>query len=816
VEWSLRQTEHLEKRTISEWKEEMQTWGGQVDEVYVYRHPPSMRFAVRQKQDQRKISVKTLALIAHKHIRVESHISIANATLDNFTFSLLVSPALQIRQIQTKVGSPIRQTWFAGMQDQLRILRIELTQPMTQNQQIYLLAEQSIAQHKTDMPMIAPVHNRAWKGHLAIYTIGDLELETDNISHLKAIDLSPSQRISITREYRNYLPRLAYNFQRAYTGNVFLREVRSVRRCQLVLHSHLTRSRIHLRTTLNFHASGPGTQQFSFSLPDQLATHLEWIGYHSLNVKRSSETPGRTTFVFSSSHLLNNLQLAFRTHWPHTPEQTDVMPLIRPEDVQQSETLLALSASPDIRLMLDQIKLKELHTLPLDDFPIEDLDRRISTSSYIPAEEDSIIAAFRARQPKWQIILPQELLQTDIAIKPVVETAQLQTLLSYQGQAWTQAAYSVRTPGMQFLRVELPKQADLWQVTVDRQIIRPAKHENILLIPLPPRQISDLAYQVTLIYSHTLHLPKLFGSIQPLAPQLHNIDVSETFWQVFLPKEFAISDTDGNMEETVAIHIVYNRLKHELDFFHQLKGLSQTGKQSERTRATDNFKRQLRRMRRHLQQPSDYTKSPYRPPIAAPPAAPALMNRIQQRKSKEFEHKIQTLENTLRQLERSHESNQQPARPSRQQQFRQRRQYSPQQQGNYPQQQMHNYRQRRSYPQQQMRQNIDLNKGSFLFEPRQGLPLQDLSPRLAQPVPRTKKACSIKSSRSKNSSHALQPLTISMMGNQHTYVTIGGKPQLSLRIYRSDRFKIGIGWILWSIALLLAFYLWRRHTKYAA
>lgn len=827
LSWSLRQSRYLEKRQLSDWKEDAQSWGGVVEEAFAYQHRPVVQVAVRPVPDQRNIDLQHQLILAKRHIRLESKLQIQGDGLPKFALSWLVSPSLAIQSIRTLQGAPVRQMWFAGESHGLRRLWIEFTRPIASTQSLQLIAVMPMTGTALTLPVVVPERKKHWQGTLVVRTLGDMAVSTENLEHLDSVELTQiSSAASMVRDARLFHARLAYRFQQPYQGKLSWQSILSKRKCRVWLHAHIGQNQQQVRAVLSFTASEAGVQSFSFSMPNTFAERIEWVQQGPLHLETSTVAGGRTLYRFKGIRLQKSLQISFRLRWRLPLSQDVTIPSIRPEDVAQTETLLAISTPTSIQLNMKKAKQQALFTLDPDEFPMESMDQWIPTvEDASEHDEIPIVATYRTRQLDWSLQVPREVLQTDVAIHTQVETARLDTVVSREGELWTQAQYTLRSAGLQFLHIKLPVGARLWDVRVAGGSIRPAQKQGVILIPLPPRQTSDLAYTVSLLYAHQVSLPSWLGTIQPEAPQVLNISVAQSFWNVFLPKSLHISSIDGNMEETVALHLTYHELQNEIGFYRKLENLSQVGKESSRKRALDNMRQQWSRLQGLIRRGSGGGSLDFRALPAASPRPAMPMNKKTKEKALFLQQKMQQLQDSLYDIEKKNKQLE-----MRYQKNKANQEYKQQKfefQNRYPQNQKYrapsrSYRRYRRYRQKGSYSPYN-RKGSFLwpnmpqppgYQPERRLhkTWQDsiLKPG-RQDTSLYRKPCVLPvATQVISSTSSTTPLTMTQNGLQYAFVAVGGKPKLKLQLYRRDRVYAFIHTGLWILLCLVVFFAWKR------
>ncbi len=116
-----------------------------------------------------------------------------------------------------------------------------------------------------------------------------------------------------------------------------------------------------------------------------------------------------------------------------------------------------------------------------------------------------------------------------------IETANYQTLITKDGLSVTTATFNVRNSRRQFLRLNLPKDSEVWSVFVDGKAEKPAlandSGQSAILIKMLN---SVTGFPVVVVYATPIDKLGLLGSISSQLP-LPDMVVTHSFWDVFLP-----------------------------------------------------------------------------------------------------------------------------------------------------------------------------------------------------------------------------------------------------------------------------------------
>ena len=119
----------------------------------------------------------------------------------------------------------------------------------------------------------------------------------------------------------------------------------------------------------------------------------------------------------------------------------------------------------------------------------------------VPAEyrlffDAPILAAYRYTARPFNLQLQLKPLAQAEVVSQVVDRAAINTRITEEGQVVTEGRYFVKNKGAPHLRVRLPKDSELWSVTVDGVAVVPVKDETGNLIPLPNRADPNVLTEV--------------------------------------------------------------------------------------------------------------------------------------------------------------------------------------------------------------------------------------------------------------------------------------------------------------------------------
>ena len=291
---------------------------------------------------------------------------------------------------------------------------------------------------------------------------------------------------------------------------------------------------------------------FFFRLPAGVAeTSLRTRNLKSLT--RDADGPLKLTLT---SGIVGKHTVALSYRIPRNPADAGV--LIRPFQVLREDNSVA-----DSDLWVGLVETGEVLTNPqpsgLEKVRIEDLP-------YLPdgVASDSLQHVYRAARSDWELTLTPESLRPAETAQASVDLVDLVTVIGADGTFRTKAVYTISNRKLQFLRIELPGQTQLWGATLNGNPMIVSKNQEALQVPLKHVGLGDLNLEVGIVYAHTrkADLPTLKGDLDLQAPRvlgqapagstLKEVTVRRTLWRIELPDGFEASLDDGNMQEVVS------------------------------------------------------------------------------------------------------------------------------------------------------------------------------------------------------------------------------------------------------------------------
>ncbi|MGF1528308.1 MAG: hypothetical protein ACFCBW_16140 [Candidatus Competibacterales bacterium] len=232
------------------------------------------------------------------------------------------------------------------------------------------------------------------------------------------------------------------------------------------------------------------------------------------------------------------LELNYEQIFPEGASRVPV-PVIRVLEAQVERGRLAVEALAAVEV---QAAVSD-HLTPVD---IDELPQSLVLKTSNP-----LLMAFRYAHadPAFELVLAVTR-HREVSVRVAdIEDARYQTLVTRDGLAVTAARLQVRNSRRQFLRFELPAEAEVWSAFVAGQPERPARSvddPNTVLVPLIN---SANGFAVELVYAMPLAPLGATGVVEVGLPE-PDLVVTRTQWALYLPRAFRYFPPVSNLEVT--------------------------------------------------------------------------------------------------------------------------------------------------------------------------------------------------------------------------------------------------------------------------
>lgn len=211
----------------------------------------------------------------------------------------------------------------------------------------------------------------------------------------------------------------------------------------------------------------------------------------------------------------------------HTSELS--VPTIQVDGAEVQHGRIAVEA-------LTAVEVQAAKTIQLSILEINELPQQLVLKTTNP-----ILLAFKYVNSETPLQLNLKMTRhQELAVQvAAIETAKYQTLITDDGLAVTTARFDVRNSRLQFLRLSLPQNSEVWSVFVNGKAEKPAhasnsdsdKGQQDILIKMLN---SATGFPVEVIYATPIDQMGLFGSVAAQLPQPDMV-VTHSHWDVYLP-----------------------------------------------------------------------------------------------------------------------------------------------------------------------------------------------------------------------------------------------------------------------------------------
>ncbi|WP_437204859.1 hypothetical protein [Planctomicrobium sp. SH664] len=336
--------------------------------------------------------------------------------------------------------------------------------------------------------------------------------------------------------------------------------------------------------TLRWNIATAASDTFVFTAPAWL-TNMEVTGEGIRQVLPTEVAGGRTRWQISLSEPVKGNFLATAVATVPFPSDLRIQtPLIevesqstngeyRPLETQrQFAALVNLSAN-----QLAPENREQLETISADELPL-------TMPPHLVQQAMDIVRVRTNRLPVWKA----QHVEAASGTHGVVLSAALKTVLARDGSWRTEAVYTIRNRGRQFLGLQLPAEAKVLSVQVrgalSRAVTTKIGDTPIQLISLPQTSQADLSYPVAVLLAGRLSSPLPTGWISwgekfPIpAPQVvsqvdspeYGLPVAQTHWSVYVPEDFEASPVQRKLQTNLNWHTDSITLKEQRSY-EQLK-----------------------------------------------------------------------------------------------------------------------------------------------------------------------------------------------------------------------------------------------------
>ncbi|UCG57987.1 MAG: hypothetical protein JSU70_00495 [Phycisphaerales bacterium] len=346
----------------------------------------------------------------------------------------------------------------------------------------------------------------------------------------------------------------------------------------------LVRHQQYLRYRL-FHA---GTKAFELSVPAE-AAGVTITGPGIARRERLDQGNWRVELddkVYDRPYLL---RLTYETQYNQADGTVRLAPVVcRDVDLQQGHT--AVFATDRVELSADS-----------GDAVLRPAEARSIPKYFGAGDLSGAAMCYRSASPEHVLTIQAKRHAAAKQIGADVRTTNITTIVTQSGQAISQVTLVLRVGTKRYLQTILPKEADIWSLSVDGEAAQPsirkdAEGLDVLLIPLPQQASDDVL--VNLVYVAKLPSDRVGGAaadwsgVHHLPGPRFDLPLKQITWHVFVPEGFSYDDFDGTL--TINKAAAVDQQVHRYDLQHYERQIL------EANTANDRFAQQQQRLAREL------------------------------------------------------------------------------------------------------------------------------------------------------------------------------------------------------------------------
>lgn len=507
------------------------------------RHPYKLSVGVTDVMPE--VTVETRGVYAVTDKNLELNIDLAYDIRKAGVFSLKAWLAPELRIVA--VDGPNLDDWKRDEKD--GVLTVTLKSKVEGAYTLTIRTEAPVADvtKGLSMPAFAVRDVKKERGHLAISTAPDLRVKTDakGTTKLTEIDLKD---LPATLAPRAASFAIAYKyFESPWTLGLSVEKVKPRVTAETFSFVSIAEQLVTCSTTLRFSILYAGVSQFKVQLPPGVNDpDIEGDAIkHKEKTKSAKEGDGDiwTVTLHSPQTGAYTLYMTFQREVKDKGGAVAftgprVIPIAETFDLERETGFLAFAARPDVEMSAPSIA----DLTPIDDKEIPTEYKRGIT---VP-----ILMAFRYLRHPYSF--SASIRQNEFAkvLVAVVEALRLSTTITLEGHTITDVAARVRNTREQYLRLELPGDAEIWSLFVAGIQETPFQtQENgkmVTLVPIAKAARGDETFDVRLRFGRKQKALAVVDTIDLTAPPL-NLPVLRLGWTVSLPPNYELVADAGNM-----------------------------------------------------------------------------------------------------------------------------------------------------------------------------------------------------------------------------------------------------------------------------
>ncbi|MCA9030907.1 MAG: hypothetical protein KDA66_08875, partial [Planctomycetaceae bacterium] len=533
------------------------------------------RFVMRPFELSLQVSRRqaTAQTLAEHGITIERHKSLVASQL---VFDLTgaprasVSAELPADYLPVDVVSQVMSDWYVTQQGDRRILTVEFDQPRLGRVVVYFEGRlpRDITNADVSLAVPAPVDVSRLTSTLAVWFSEGESGSVTSSGNWRTIDRA--QISGNLKQLASELPQFAFRSTDLSVDPVSL-SVSSAPpqlRADAVTIIDATETTVDYGFTVRWNITRAAADTFLFTTPDWLDGRLDIDAPGVRQIVSDKQEDGtilwtvtlvepvRENYLITAAATIPFPQDA-RILTPQIEFQQEAEGGIQKIELQRQYAILTNHSTAQIT----PVDLEQIESVSRDELPLIVREELVQQAMEIARVRPSKVPVWRA-----------EAVAAQQGASATIPVANLTTVLEGDGSWRTQAVYSVRNRGRQFMALVLPEESRLISVMVrgvpGRAVTSTVNGQQLRLIALPQTSKADLSFEIKAVVAGRLSsgLPGDFDvqgkAIELPIPRVLSVNESEeyglavaqTLWNVYVPNEFSAKPLQTGSRSNVTWH----------------------------------------------------------------------------------------------------------------------------------------------------------------------------------------------------------------------------------------------------------------------
>ncbi|GEM_PF-571563 len=435
-------------------------------------------------------------------------------------------------------------TWDTVRQGEVNQIRVRFGPPVPQGKPTVFTveAEHAVAFGEAGatirLPTLTFPTAAATEGSLVVAADESLTARFQNLRNLEPtpLEVDPQQLVSSPRQ--RVLQ--SFRFLGSFSGEVAVSTRPPRLGARILLRAEPARDLVHVTGVVALDNQGGPLGEVRLLVPSPIASSLRIpakgaVAERIREIVRAAPVRGRVPVsVRFESPLQGKLELPLAYSVPVSREGKADLPLPWVDDAERVESYVALVASPDVEVSTESTGLRAIPPILLPEH------RLFSRSG-------RFVGSYSSTDPTGRLRLSlhrHEIAQVPDVYCPLIEIA---STLAPDGSTEHAAVIHVRSAGRQYLKLQLPEEANLRAVLVNGEPIPVHRADSGLSIPLPPS--NPLGPTVTVLYDTPAPPKGYLVRAEEVAPKV-DAPVGEIDWTLEYEPAHDVVAVEGDVQLT--------------------------------------------------------------------------------------------------------------------------------------------------------------------------------------------------------------------------------------------------------------------------